>query len=73
MAEFLFFLEANVGTCTCVFIADMDNSCMVDKAVTQFSKKMNKVVKECLPKGVYRDFSKNSYIGFSVIQCWRII
>ena len=51
----------------------MDNSCMVDKSLAQFSKKTNKVVKECLPKGVYRDFSKDSYIGFSVIQCWRII
>ena len=67
MLALLCYLKANKTACNCSFLDDMENSCMVSKAFTQFCKKSKKEVKLNPIKGVYRDFSKDLFIGFYVI------
>ena len=42
MFVFLYYLEEDEMTCTCIFLADVEKSCMVSKAFTQFCKKSKK-------------------------------
>jgi hypothetical protein len=71
--ELLCFLNSITDTCISIFLMFFNVSCMVSKAFSQFSSISKRIIKEYQFFGIYRNYSKDSCIGFFVIQLIHIV